>query len=141
MYLLVLLWTLLNLNEPIATVAVAVAAAPSCTAPESRAAIRAAVEQQLVLHGLPKDLEVFTFLDRLNDATSDQTRAMAAELQRQLPSLSGLTLKLCEVNDPKLDAPLFITIFVTGPGIPQPSGYVLNFGLPGAAATIGSPPQ
>lgn len=112
--------------------------APDCGDATLRSQIRAAVEQQLVLHGVPPPPEMFKLLDSLKAATSPQATAIGAQVRA---SMSGHVVEVCEANDPKLDAPMFITIFFGGAGLPQPSAYVLNFGLPGAIATIGDPPK
>lgn len=148
MYVLAVLWALLHAGGGSSVAAVsgvtpAIAAddaLPSCTAPETRAAVKAAVQNPLVLRGLSKELEILQSVSELDDAPADRAQALEDSMRQQSPSLRDLRMKTCEVDDPQLADPVFVTVFVAGPGIPQPSGYVLNFGIPGVWALIGTPP-
>ena len=109
-----------------------------CEDPAMRALIKTAVEEEFVLHGIPAPAPLFKMLDHMKKATTPQTTALASYLRK---SSSAEIIDACEVNEPELPDPLFITFFFGGADVQQPSALVMNFGLPGMTATVGRLPK
>lgn len=105
-----------------------------CTSRDAKIMVMTAVDEFLVMSGLPSGTFPPAVLDEFKGATSPYGRALQLQMERKF----GGDVTVCELNDGKLPVVLFLTVFVkTGFFGNNVGGFVMNFGAPGAIATFG----